>query len=101
MAVTSTTFLSRFPEFSNLELAVVEGAIAEANRFCAIEVWKTQHDDGVNYLSAHLLASRTQAIGQQIGAVQAGPSDMGFVGTAYGATFNALQRTLVNVGFAF
>jgi len=101
MAVTSTTFLSRFPEFSNLELAVVEGAIAEAKRFCDGEVWGTQHDDGVNYLSAHLLSSRTQAIGQQIGAVQAGPSDMGFAGTAYGATFNALQRTLVNVGFAF
>lgn len=101
MAVTSTTFLARFPEFSNLETAVVEGAIAEAKRFCDSEVWGTQHDDGVNYLAGHLLASRTQAIGQQIGAVPSGPTDMGFAGTAYGATFNALQRSLVNIGFAF
>jgi hypothetical protein len=101
MAVTSTTFLTRFPEFSNLETAVVEGAIAEAQRFCSSEVWGDQHDDGVNYLSAHLLASRTQAIGQQIGAVPGGSSDLGFAGTAYGATFSALQRNLVNTGFAF
>jgi hypothetical protein len=101
MAVTSTTFLTRFPEFSNLETAVVEGAIAEAKRFCDSEVWGTQHDDGVNYLAGHLLASRTQAIGQQIGAVPSGPTDMGFAGTSYGATFNALHRSLVNIGFAF
>lgn len=101
MAVTSTTFLTRFPEFSNLEPAVVEGAIAQAQRFCDSEVWGDQRDDGVSYLSAHLLASRTQAIGQQIGAVAGGSPDLGYASTAYGATFNALQRSLVNIGFAF
>lgn len=101
MAVTSTTFLTRFPEFSNLETAVVGGAIAEAQRFCDSEVWGSHHDDGVSYLAAHLLASRTQAIGQQIGAIPGGQSDLGYAGTAYGATFNALQRSLVNIGFAF
>jgi hypothetical protein len=101
MPVTSTIFITRFPEFSNLETPVVEGAIAEAKRFCDSEVWGTQHDDGVNYLAAHLLASRTQAIGQQIGAVSGGSPGLGYASTAYGATFNILQRTLVNIGFAF
>ena len=35
MAVTSTTFLGRFPEFDNLESAVVTATIAEARTFMA------------------------------------------------------------------
>lgn len=101
MAVTSTTFLTRFPEFSNLEAAVVGGALDEALRFCSQDVWGAQHDDGVNYLAAHLLANRTKAIGQQIGAIPSGQSDLGFASEPYGAAFDAIQRSLVNVGFAF
>jgi hypothetical protein len=101
MAVTSTTFLSRFPEFGNLEPAVVAGAIAEAQLFCDSEVWGAQHDNGISYLAAHLLASRTQAIGAQVGVGSGSKSELGYAATAYGATFNALQRSLINVGFAF
>jgi hypothetical protein len=101
MAVTSTTFLTRFPEFSNLEAAVVAGAISEAQRFCNAEVWGLQYDDGVNYLTAHMLATRTKAVGNQLGLVGTESSALGYASTGYGATFNALQRSLINTGFAF
>lgn len=102
MAVTSTTFLARFPEFANLESAVVEGTIAEAGRQCDSDVWGDQHDDAVNYLTAHLLAARTQAIGQQIGAVSSATTDFSvYKSTAYGATYHALQSSLAVSGFAY
>lgn len=101
MAVTTTTFLSRFPEFANQEADVVAGALAEAQRFCDSDVWGDMHDDGVNYLTAHLLATRIEAIGRQVGAIPNGSSSLGFAGTAYGATYNALQRSLSISGFAY
>ena len=48
MAVTSTTFLARFPEFDNLESAVVTATIAEAQRQNDESIWGEQYDDAVN-----------------------------------------------------
>ena len=64
MAVTATTFTQRFPEFSNLESAVITATIAESQRQNDSDLWGDQYDDAVNYMTAHLLASRTQSIGQ-------------------------------------
>ena len=63
MAVTATTFTQRFPEFSNLESAVITATIAESQRQNDSDLWGDQYDDAVNYMTAHLLASRTQSIG--------------------------------------
>lgn len=103
MAVNSTTFIARFPEFTNLETAVVEATIAEAGRQCDADVWGDQHDDAINYLTAHLLAMRTQAIGQQIGAVPGGGSTQyGLAATTYGAAYRFLQESLADsCGFAY
>jgi hypothetical protein len=103
MTVTATTFVDRFPEFTNIETAVVTATIAEAGRRCDSDVWGDDHDDAINYLTAHLLAMRTQAIGQQVGAISGGvvtPYDLS--ATTYGSTYMFLQECLPSsVGFAF
>ena len=60
MTVTAATLVDRFPEFGNLETAVVTATIAEALRQCDADVWGDQHDDGVSHLAAHKLSLRTQ-----------------------------------------
>ena len=109
MAVTSTTFLARFPEFDNLEAAVVTATITEAQRQNDSDIWGDQHDDAVNYMTAHLLASRTQSIGQQIGVATnvrtinyRGAAGYTLADTTYGATYLYLREGLVNLtGFTY
>jgi hypothetical protein len=103
MTVTATTFVARFPEFINIETAVVTATIEEAIRRCDADVWGDDHDDAVNYLTAHHLAMRTQAIGQQVGAITGGvvtPYDL--TATTYGSAYIFLQKSLASTtGFAF
>jgi len=102
MTVTATTFVTRFPEFGNIETAVVTATVAEANRQCDSDVWGEKHDDAVNYLTAHMLALRTQAIGQQVGAVTGGNTGDGFKATNYGYIYELMQSGLANTtGFTF
>ena len=102
MTVTATTFVTRFPEFGNIETAVVTATVAEANRQCNSDVWGEKHDDAVNYLTAHMLALRTQAIGQQVGAVTGGNTGDGFKATNYGYIYELMQSGLANTtGFTF
>ena len=103
MTVTAATLVVRFPEFGNLEPAVVTATIAEALRHCDADVWGDKHDDAVNFLTAHMLALRTQAIGQQIGAVSSGPSTGdGFMATNYGYVYQLMQQGLSSTtGFVF
>jgi len=109
MAVTSTTFITRFPEFSNVETAVVTATIGEAQRLNDEDLWGDQYDDAVNYHTAHLLAGRTQSIGSQIG-IASSPRTTKYIGAAgytladsqYGATYLFLREGLVDLtGFAF
>ena len=109
MAVDSTSFLLRFPEFSNQETAVITSTIEEAQRANDEDIWGGQYDDAVNYFAAHLLAGRTQAIGAQIG-VASSPRTTKYVGAAgytladtqYGATYLFLREGLVNLtGFSY
>lgn len=103
MTVTATTFVARFPEFTGLETDVVASTITLAARQCDSDVWGDDHDEAVSYLTAHLLAMRTQAIGQQLGVVTGGtvtPYDLS--ATTYGAAYIMLQESLVDsIGFAF
>lgn len=103
MAVTATTFVARFPEFTGLETDVVASTITLAERRCDADVWGDDQDEAINYLTAHLLAMRTQAIGQQIGAVTGGtitPYDL--TATTYGSAYIFLQKSLPNsIGFVF
>ena len=103
MTVTAATLVVRFPEFGNLETAVVTATIAEALRHVDADVWVDTHDDAVNFLTAHMLAIRTQAIGQQIGAVSSGPSTGdGFMATNYGYVYQLMQQGLSSTtGFVF
>ena len=103
MTVTAATLVVRFPEFGNLETAVVTATIAEALRQCDADVWGDKHDDAVNFLTAHMLALRTQAIGQQIGAVSSGPpTGDGFMETNYGYVYQLMQQGLSSTtGFVF
>ena len=109
MAVTSTTFIQRFPEFANLESAVITASIGESQRLNDSDIWGDQYDDAVNYYTAHLLASRTQSIGQQIGVSQSarvqkyvGAAGYTLADTTYGATYLYLREGLVKLtGFSY
>jgi hypothetical protein len=109
MAWTSSTFLARFPEFNNLEAAVVTATIQEAERQNDSDVWGDQYDDAVLYLTAHLLAARTQAIGQQVGVAGAarinkyvGAAGYTLADTTYGAAYLFLREGLVPMtGFSY
>lgn len=56
MSVEPRDFLARFPEFEPAGSTMVSAAIAEAVRGVDAEVWGTKTDDGVRWLTAHLLA---------------------------------------------
>ena len=109
MAVDSTSFLERFPEFSNQEAAVITATIDEAKRQNDEDLWGDKYDDAINYMAAHLLAGRTQAIGSQIGIANSprttkyiGAAGYTFADTQYGATYLFLREGLVNLtGFSY
>jgi hypothetical protein len=109
MAVTSTSFLTRFPEFSNIESAVVTATIGEAERQNNQDIWGDQYDDAVNYMAAHLLAGRTQSIGQQIGVASSarttkyiGAAGYTLADTTYGASYLYLREGLADLtGFSY
>lgn len=102
MAVPSADdFLLRFPEFGEQSLSVIDGALAEAGRSVASAVWGACHTDGVSYLAAHLLATRTMQIGLQVGAMSGSPTGQGFDSTLYGQEYRRLLNALPLCGFAF
>ncbi len=99
--LSASDFLFRFPEFGEQSLSVVEGALAEADRSASPEVWGTLHSDGVSYLAAHLLATRTMQIGLQVGTMSGTPTGQGFDSTLYGQEYRRLLSSLPLTGFAF
>lgn len=58
MAVSVSSFLEAFPEFSGERAAtdLIQAKIAEASRSVDSRRWGARTDDGVAYLAAHLLA---------------------------------------------
>ena len=99
---TSTEFLTRFPEFTEQSLPVIEGALAEATTYTPESVWEEKQSLAITQLTAHLLAVRTMQIGSQIGAPSGSPLDKGLASTHYGQSYLALGETLPSItGFTF
>jgi hypothetical protein len=101
MAVPSSSeFLLRFPEFGEQSSTVVARALAEAERYAPATSWGTTQFDAVGYLAAHILASRTMQIGQQIGMLSGSPNGDLFNSTLYGQEYKRLLDSLTLSGFA-
>lgn len=101
MTVPSTdAFIQRFPEFGAQSPWVIEGALAEAGRSVPTSVWTTTHTEAVSYLAAHLLATRTIQIGQQVGSPTGTAMGEGFNATLYGQEYKRLLGSLPITGFA-
>lgn len=101
MAVPSTSaFVLRFPEFGEQSLSVVGGALDEAGRSVSVATWGTTHTEGVSYLAAHLLATRTMQIGLQIGTNSGSPIGESVNSTLYGQEYRRLLDSLALCGFA-
>lgn len=71
MAVSSATFLARFPEFSVQSTDTVEAFLAQADRETNEVAWGDLHDDATYWLAAHFLALRIREIGMFTGATPA------------------------------
>ena len=56
MAVTYSSFVTRFPEFTNATQALVEACIAEAELMVDSNYYGDKADMAVNYYAAHLIA---------------------------------------------
>ena len=97
---TTSAFLLRFPEFGEQSLSVIEGALAEAGRSTPLDTWGTVHTEAVSYLAAHLLATRTMQIGQQVGTMSGSPQGTGFESTLYGQEYKRLLTSRPLSGFA-
>jgi len=101
MAVpTSSAFLARFPEFGELTLSIVEGAIAEAGRSTPATQWGDVHTEAVSYLAAHILSTRVMQVGLQVGSQAGQPLGTGFNASLYGQEYERLKGTLSLSGFA-
>lgn len=97
---STTEFISRFPEFQELAASVVDGAIAEAGRVTPPSVWTDTRTDGVGYLAAHLLATRSMQIGIQVGSPSGSPTGMQLDSSLYGQEYRRLRDSLPLTGFA-
>jgi len=101
MAVpTSSEFLARFPEFGELALTVIQGAIAEAGRSTPATQWGDVHTEAVSYLAAHILSTRVMQAGLQVGSQAGQPLGTGFNASLYGQEYERLKGTLSLSGFA-
>lgn len=63
MTVDATNFKARFQELACLDDAVITRWLAEATRYINITQWGGKADDGLAYLTAHLIATfETEAL---------------------------------------
>ena len=97
---TSYEFLNRFPEFGELSLAVVEGALVEAGRATPATNWGATHTEAVSYLAAHILSTRVMQVGLQVGSQAGQPLGTGFAASLYGQEYERLKGMLALSGFA-
>jgi hypothetical protein len=101
MAVPSISeFLLRFPEFGEQSTPLVTRALTEAERYASSTSWGTTQFDAVSYLAAHILASRTMQIGQQIGMITGSPNGEQLNSSLYGQEYQRLRNSLPLSGFA-
>lgn len=101
MAVpTPMEFTTRFPEFGEQASSVVDQALQEAARSVSDAVFGARHTEGVSYMAAHILATRTMQIGNQIGAAAGSPVGQRLDATLYGQEYQRLVYSLPISGFA-
>lgn len=86
MSLSRANFLIAFPEFGEVDTALVDAKLAEALRSIDAVVWDTRADDGQGYLTAHLLAF--SPMGNAAKLVSAGGT------TTYEAHYKKLVRTV-------
>jgi len=109
MAVTPSDFKTRFPEFGPIPNDRVRIHIDEAARNVSVAAWGQKADDGVLYLTAHLLAvfenDKTATGSGPVTQKKAGEvsASFGFSGemlesdyssTKYGRRFKSLLSTI-------
>lgn len=97
---TASAFLTRFPEFNEQSLSVVEEVIAEAGRSTPVETWGSVHTEAVSYLAAHILAVRVMQIGLQVGTLSGSAQGDMLNSTLYGQEFMRLFNNRPLSGFA-
>jgi len=101
MAVpTFDEFVTRFPEFGELSLAVVQSALTEAGRSTPADNWGSIHTEAVSNLAAHILSTRVMQIGLQVGSQSGQPLGIGLRASLYGQEYERLKSTLALSGFA-
>jgi len=101
MAVpTSTEFVKRFPEFGELALPVIDGALVEAGRSTPATQWGDVHTEAVSYLTAHILSTRVMQVGLQVGSQSGQPLGIGLKASLYGQEYERLKGNLALSGFA-
>jgi hypothetical protein len=103
---TRAEFLTRFPEFNEQTVDVVDGALSEAIRFCPTTGWNKTNpakirNDAIQYLAAHSLAMRTMQIGMQVGSVSGQPTGDRIDATLYGQEYKRLLDSQPHCGFSY
>ena len=97
---TSDEFITRFPEFGELSLPVIQSALTEAGRSTPAANWGTIHTEAVSNLAAHILSTRVMQIGLQVGSQSGQPLGTGLTASLYGQEYERLKGTLALSGFA-
>ncbi len=97
MALDSTAFLVRFPEFDRIAVTLIDAKLAEALESIDPAVWRARENTGHGYLTAHLLAMASQ--GQQARLVPANAkATRDEALTTYEREYNRLVK-IVSSGF--
>lgn len=102
MAVTYSSFLDRFPEFTPHPSGIVNGAITEATADASADVFGDQTDRAVKHLAAHIIAIQLAQMGIQIGATEGKVYGEGLDATQYGQEFKRMLQTVAgssSIGF--
>lgn len=88
MTVTRASFLAEFGAFSEADPCLVDAKLAEAKRRVGSS-WGDLQDDGVKYLTAHLLASSPLVEGSALAPGTAGSDN--WSKTVYLQEFHRIQ----------
>jgi hypothetical protein len=101
MAVTYSSFLDRFPEFTPHPSGIVNGAITEATADASVDVFGDQTDRAVKHLAAHIVAIQLAQMGVQIGATEGKVYGNGLDATQYGQEFKRMLNSLSSSTIGF
>ena len=100
MAVTYSSFLERFPEFTPHPSGIVNGAIEEATADVGY-LFGDQSDRATKHLAAHIVAIQLAQMGIQIGATEGKVYGEGLDATQYGQEFKRLLNTIPSSSVGF